>query len=144
MVCWESSASVIKQTRLRTYGEYYYLAENGMVYQENSDPIEYLIRLRLWEKLFGGAPDALGMTAEGQFVSRQKFISGIPPTQQQIDEFLVQANLTPVRQDRWLWKKSYQEEGYEIWVGDAREDNFVLTPEGVVPIDLRLWFTSSA
>jgi hypothetical protein len=30
----------------------------------------------------------------------------------------------------------------EIWIGDARSDNFVLTPEGMVPIDIRIWGVS--
>lgn len=135
-----SNASVLKQTRLGTYGEHYYLEASGLVYQQNSWPLEYLIRLRLWEKLFGAAPQSLGMTTDGRFVSRQKFIQGTPPSQAEVDLFL-QGELTPVRQDCWLWKRVYPVEEYEIWVGDARADNFVLTPEGIVPIDLRLWYT---
>lgn len=141
MVCLEPAhASVLKQTRPQTYGEYYYLVEDGRVFQENSSPLEYLIRMRLWQKVFGGAPEPIGITEQGQFVSRQKFIAGTPPTQAEVDDFLIFADLTPVRQNRWLWKRSYPREEYDIWVGDARADNFVKTPEGIVPIDLRLWF----
>lgn len=144
LVCMEGlHASVLKQTRPGTYGDFYYIDKaTGLVFQENCWPLEYLIRMRLWDKVLGGAPQILGMTPEGRFVSRQKFISGAPPTQTQVDDFLLKANLDPVRQDRWLWKKSYPDENTEIWVGDARADNFVLTDGGVVPIDLRLWLPS--
>jgi len=141
LVCFDSSAaSVLKQTRLNTYGEFYYLNGRGLVCQENSWPLEYLIRLRLWDKVFGSAPHALGMTVDARIVSRQKFITGTPPTQTEVDEFLAQASLVPVRRDRWLWKIPASEGDHEIWVGDARSDNFVATPEGIVPIDLRLWY----
>ena len=140
LVCWDvSPASVLKQTRLGIYGEFYYLDERGMVCQENSWPVEYLIRLRLWEKVFGSAPQPLGLTANAQIISRQKFITGVPPTQEQVDDFLLQAKLVPVKQNRWLWKIPAEHGKMEIWIGDARSDNFVLTPEGIVPIDIRIW-----
>ena len=101
--------------------------------------MEYLIRLRLWEKVFGNAPHALGLTDEGQIVSCQKFITGLPPTQDQVDDFLSEAGLSAVKKSCWLWKISEPDQEYEIWVGDARKDNFVLTPNGIVPIDLRIW-----
>jgi hypothetical protein len=105
LVCFDYlPGSVLKQTRPATYGEFYYLNDQGLVCQENSWPLEYLIRLRLWEKVFGNAPHALGLTSNAQIVSRQKFITGLPPTQQQVDDFLFQARLVPVRQDRWFGK----------------------------------------
>ena len=136
----ENSTSVIKLTRQGTYGESYYLAKNGMVHQQSCWPLEYLIRLRLWANVFGNAPVSVGISDLGQVVSRQPFITGEPPSQADVDEYLLQANLEPVKQNRWLWKKSYPNEEYDIWIGDARNDNFVLTTAGIVPIDLRLWF----
>ncbi len=38
-----------------------------------------------------------------------------------------------------MWKKAYEK--FEIWLGDARDDNFVETKAGIVPIDIRLWFS---
>ena len=35
---------------------------------------------------------------------------------------------------RITWRKES-----EIWLGDARDENFVLTTDGIVPIDIRLW-----
>ena len=57
-------------------------------------------------------------------------------------EYLIRLRLCrklfPVRQRYWLWKKAYDD--FEMWVGDARADNFVQTDAGIVPIDIRLWF----
>lgn len=136
----ESPGSVIKLTRPGTYGESYYLTESGMVFQQSCWPLEYLIRMRLWEEVFRNAPETIGITAEGQIVSRQPFIPGEPPTQAEVDEYLLSSGLEPVKQSRWLWKKNFSGEEYEVWVGDARNDNFVLTVAGMVPIDVRLWF----
>ncbi len=87
---------------------------------------------------FGFSQTPLGVTKEGQLVSRQKFIAGDPPTQEAVDRFLENAGLLPVKQSCWLWK-GVSRNGFEPWVGDARADNFVTTPEGIVPIDLRMW-----
>jgi hypothetical protein len=73
-------------------------------------------------------------------VSRQQFISGNLPSQADVDCFLDSCGLIPVKQSCWLWKRAYKE--FEIWVGDARAENFVSAVGGIVPIDLRLWFGS--
>ena len=141
------NATVFKCTRPDIFGESYFLDKAGKINQKNCSPLEYLIRLRLWKKLFAGAPRDLGITEQGQIVSAQKFItakdpSSPIPTQAAIDSFLFDAGLSPVKQQFWLWKRTYPE--FEIWVGDAREDNFVETNDGIVPIDIRLWFSGSA
>ena len=127
---------VFKATRPGTFGESYYLV-NGIVHQRNCTPLDYLLRLRLWKNLFESAPKDLGITDKGQIVSVHQFISGTPPTQEEVDEFLVLAGLTEVKRKCWLWKKTYPR--FESWVGDARLDNFVKSDAGIVPIDLRLW-----
>lgn len=136
----EKSDSVVKLTWPGIYGDSYYL-DGSRVYQRKCSPVEYLIRLRLWEKLFSGAPEALGITPEGQIISRQPFISGTPPDQDEVNEFLRESDLTAVKESCWLWKRSYDD--FEIWIGDARADNFVLTENGMVPIDIRLWFSTA-
>jgi hypothetical protein len=113
---------------------------NEIIHQRNDSPRQYLMRLRLWKTLFESAPRALGVTAEGQIVSVHQFISGSAPAQEAADAFLLQAGLTPRKQRLWLWKKPYP--NFEIWVGDARADNFVQSPAGIVPIDLRLWINA--
>jgi hypothetical protein len=89
-------------------------------------------------KQFGLAWKPIGMSIDGRIVSRQRFIAGSPPTQEEVDAFLLGAGLTPVRQKYWLWKGA-EKRGVEPWIGDARADNFVKTDRGLVPIDLRMW-----
>lgn len=132
-----SDAQVFKVTRPQIYGDSYYLVR-GVVNQRNCSPVEYLLRLHLWSKLFRSAPVDLGITEEGQIVSVQKFIHGRPPDQETVDQFLINSGLIEVKRQCWLWKKSYQD--FEIWIGDARDENFVETDSGIVPIDIRIWF----
>jgi hypothetical protein len=111
----QARADVIKVTKTGIFGEYYYLV-NGLVNQGNCTPGEYLIRMRLIFKQFGFAPKPLGITEVGQFVSRQKFIQGDPPTQEAVDKFLEDAGLTPVKRNCWLWK-GQADDGMEPWIG---------------------------
>jgi hypothetical protein len=135
----EKTSEVVKVTLPDTYGDYYEVI-NGKIHQFDSTPTEYLLRMRWWNKLFSAAPEPLGMTHTGQIVSRQRFIQGDPdPPQEAVDQFLKDAGLIAVNQRCWLWKKAGHEMSHEIWIGDARSDNFVLTNLGMVPIDLRIW-----
>jgi hypothetical protein len=96
--------------------------------------------MRWWEKLFSTAPAPLGMTDTGQIVSRQKFIQGDPnPPQDKVDQFLADAGAVAVRQSCWLWKKVEVDSRVEIWIGDARSDNFVMAAGAIIPIDIRIW-----
>ena len=88
---------------------------------------------------FGFAPRPVGLTKAGQIVSAQRFVEGEPPTQVEVDEFLLREGLEPVKRSCWLWKKKDPNNEVEYWIGDARDDNFVKTPRGIVPIDLRMW-----
>ncbi len=133
------TTEVVKVTLPGTYGDYYEIID-GKINQFDSTPTEYLLRMRWWEKLFSSAPNPIGMTESGQIVSRQRFIQGDPdPPQEEVDQFLLDAGAVAVRQRCWLWKKADHEPEIEIWIGDARSDNFVLTPDGMVPIDIRVW-----
>jgi hypothetical protein len=129
---------VWKVTRPGVFGDSYYLV-NEIVHQRNNSPREYLMRLRLWKTIFQSAPRAVGVTRLGQIVSIHQFISGEPPTQEEADRFLAEAGLTPRKQRLWLWKRPYPR--FDVWIGDARSDNFVKSRDGIVPIDLRLWMT---
>jgi hypothetical protein len=91
----------------------------------------------LWKELFLSAPRDLGITKKGQIVSTHEFITGTLPMQESVDSFLINSGLKAVKQEYWLWKKTYDD--FEIWVGDARPDNFVQTNEGLVPINIRVW-----
>jgi hypothetical protein len=135
----EAASEVVKLTLPGTYGDYYEII-GGRMFQFDSTPAEYLLRMRWWEKLFSTAPLPCGMTESGQIVSRQKFVLGDPnPPQTLVDEFLAAAGAEPVRQHCWLWKKVEPESRQEIWIGDARSDNFVLHEGRIIPIDLRIW-----
>lgn len=135
----ETLREVVKITLPGTYGDYYELIE-GRVHQFDSTLAEYLLRMRWWEKLFSTAPAPLGMTETGQIVSRQRFIQGDPePPQDQVDQFLTEAGAVAVKPSCWLWKKVEIESRLEVWIGDARSDNFVLAEEGIIPIDIRIW-----
>ncbi len=135
------TSEVVKITWPGTYGDYYEIIE-GRVSQFDSTPAEYLLRMHWWEQLFSTAPAPIGMTTERQILSRQKFIQGDPPSQDQVDMFLTHAALVAVRQSCWLWKKMEADSLFEIWVGDARADNFVSTQSGIIPIDIRIWGVS--
>lgn len=129
---------VIKTTKVGIYGDSYYLI-GGRVYQRCCTPGDYLIRLLMLEHTFGFAPGPVGVTDRGQIVTVQRFVEGDPPTQQEVDEFLLEEGLEPVKQSCWLWKQKDPANEVEYWIGDARADNFVKTAHGMVPIDLRMW-----
>ena len=132
------TSEVVKITLPGTYGDYYEVID-GRINQFDNTPAEYLLRMRWWEKLFSTAPNPFGMTETGQIVSRQRFISGDPPEQEAVDRFLTDAGAIAVRQRCWLWKKVDVDPESEIWIGDARSDNFVMTDNGIIPIDIRIW-----
>src|SRR5262249_1301532 len=70
----ETPSQVVKCNREGIYGEIYYI-EDGRINQWNCSPFQYLLRLRLWKKLFGVAPKDCGITPLGQIVSTAQFIS---------------------------------------------------------------------
>jgi hypothetical protein len=129
---------VLKLTKPGIYGDMYFLSD-GLVHRRCTTPGDYLLRLDLIEETFGFAAWALGVTSLGQIVTRQKFVNGDPPTQDEVDRFLLGAGIEPVRQSCWLWRKRDADGEVDYWMGDARADNFVKTPTGIVPIDLRMW-----
>jgi hypothetical protein len=130
---------VWKATKPGLFGENYFLSE-GKVTQKNCSPLDYLLRLRFWWETFAqSAPIAFGITRKGQIVSQQKFIKGTPPSQTEVDAFLKDEGFLPVRQECWLWEIFSAHEHCYVGLGDARSDNFVYTPYGIVPIDIRLW-----
>lgn len=132
-----TAGEVTKVTRVNCYGEFYTFAD-GRVTQWQCTPLQYLIRMRLWKKLFGNEPRPLGITHQGQIVTVQKFITGEPPTQTQVNDYLRDIGFTAVRESCWLWKRDFNQH-IDAWLGDARDENFVLSEGAIVPIDIRLW-----
>ncbi len=131
----------VKSTLPGTFGDYYFLRD-GRVCQEKSTPLEYLLRMHLWGTLFGVAPKPVGLTPSGEIITRQPFILGEVPSQAAVDHWLAENGLHPVRPSCWLW--AHRATSLEVWIGDARADNFVQTEQGIIPIDLRVWIPSPA
>jgi hypothetical protein len=129
---------VLKLTKPGLYGDEYYM-QDGRVHQRRATPGNYLLRLELIRRYLGFAPIPLAVTKLGQILSKQKFVKGDPPTQTEVDEFLSNEGLEPVKKSCWLWKKTDADAAIEFWIRDARSDNFVKTPQGLIPIDLRMW-----
>jgi len=63
---------------------------------------------------------------------------GDPPAQDAVDDFLASAELVAVRKSCWLWKKVNAGWPVEVWIGDARSDNFVSAEGEIIPIDIRI------
>jgi hypothetical protein len=134
----ENGESVLKLTKPGIFGDLYFL-EDGRVNQRCCTPGDYLVRMYLLDLHFGFAPNAVGVTDSGQIVTLQKFVEGDPPTQDETNVFLRGSGLEPVKLSCFIWKRASPVEGFEYWVGDARDENFVKTVHGIVPIDLRMW-----
>ena len=64
-----------------------------------------MIRLSMLELTFGFAPNPVGITKAGQFVTLQRFVEGEPPTLDNVEEFLLSEGFEPVKQSCRLWKK---------------------------------------
>ena len=134
----EDGETVLKLTLPGIFGDSYFVAD-GRVNQRCCTPGDYLVRMGLLALVFDFAPKIVGVTASGQIVTLQKFVEGDCPTQEEADEFLRELRFEPVRQNCFLWKRAEAEDGFEYWIGDARDENFVKTASDIVPIDLRMW-----
>lgn len=132
------SANVFKVLLPQCFGEFYFV-DNGKMNQRKCSPLEYLVRMSIWDQLFGNAPALLGVTDAGQIVTMQQYIEGEVPTQDQVNEYLAGIGFTPVRIHCWLWKLEDPPPDFDVWLGDARDSNFVLSGDDIVPIDIRLW-----
>ena len=134
----ESGETVLKLTKPGIFGDSYFLVD-GRVNQRCCTPGDYIVRMDLLDLAFDFAPKIVGVTALGQIVTEQKFVEGDPPKQEEADEFLREERFEPVKQSCFLWKRAAPDEGFEYWIGDARDENFVKTAQDIVPIDLRMW-----
>lgn len=140
----DTGSHVLKLTFPGRFGEFYYL-DGGRVNERRCTPLEYLIRVRLVGKFFGFSSSALGITDTNRMVSIQRFVTGDIATQEEVDSFLTDSGFTAVKKNCWLWNTEEINGShiFKIWIGDARSDNFVKTPFGLIPIDLRMWITSA-
>jgi hypothetical protein len=128
-------AEVLKVTHIGMYGDYYAVL-GGRISQFACTPGQYLKRMELLD-VFGLPTMPVGVTEFGQIISRQKFIAGDLPSQSEVNSFMSDAGMIPVKIECFLWKTTVDD--IEIWVGDVRDENFVKTEAGIVPIDIRMW-----
>ena len=126
---------IVKVTHPGLYGDYYEMA-GGRISQFACTPGQYLKRMELLD-IFGLPTLPVGITESGQIISRQKFIVGDLPNQAEVNAFMIEAGMIPVKIECFLWKTHADD--IEIWVGDVRDENFVKTDAGIVPIDIRMW-----
>ena len=135
----EESGIVMKVTLPGCFGDWNYF-EGNRICQAQSTPQLYLNRLLIWRSIFGNAPIAIGMTHDGRIVTTQKFIKGLPPTQAQANDYLAASGMIPWRKECFLWKSHKIQKFYRVGIGDTRDENFVMSDLGIVPIDLRFWW----
>ena len=132
----ESLTEIVKVTHPGLYGDYYAVT-GARISQFGCTPGQYLKRMELLD-MFGLPTTPVGLTESGQIISRQKFIVGELPSQSEVNAFMSDAGMLPVKVECFLWRIP-AEDGVEIWVGDARDENFVKTTSGIIPIDIRMW-----
>lgn len=135
----ERSGTVTKVTLPGCFGDFNYL-QGCRPCQAESTPLLYLNRLSIWRNIFGNAPTPIGITLDQRIVTKQKFIKGERPTQNEVDDYLLNNGMIPIRQDCYLWKSPRFKNFSEAWIGDTRDENFVKSEGTIVPIDIRVWW----
>jgi hypothetical protein len=122
--------------------------KDGHLDRCNASPSEYLTRMALQLQVFGG-----DINLEGVFISDQPgLIIGQPvgepslvinqqwyersavATNEIIHDFLVQEGFRSVPSSYFGWYRPDD----RIVIVDAKPDNFILTKEGLIPIDLQM------
>jgi|GEM_PF-5921731 len=141
------NGTVTKVTQQRTWGLGYAFPGSGQRVAFDPSPGQYLERLELWNQGFLPAIDFVGVTPAGQIITRQKLIQPATvdfenprakyPTQRAVDAWMRRRGFTPLDDATWAW----QMDG--LTVLDARADNFILSPEGIIPIDLPVYDQST-
>ncbi len=126
----------------------------GWLHRESATPAQYLIRMMLQNEVFRGSAEMIELA--GIYISSgPSFVIGEPPEQpsfvitqhwyqaaqadphpspRQVETFLRAFGFLPVVGSYFGWVRS--EDG--VVIVDARTDNFILTSQGVIPIDLQM------
>ncbi len=148
-----SDERAVKTTLPGFYGQVP-IVRNGRLEREPATPAQYLARMILQEEVFPGSVEKIELA--GIYVpSGPSFVIGEPPGQpsfvitqhwyrairedphpssMRVDEFLKAFGFLPVAGSYFGWVRS--EDG--VVIVDARTDNFILTAQGVIPIDLQM------
>lgn len=142
---------VIKRTLAGYYGQIPVWRE-GKLERAVASPSEYLDRQALQNEVFASDLRLEGInvsqkpslvigepSSQPSFVISQAFIEAKAeahpsPSEQQIAAFMKQHGFTPVPGSYFGWIR--HSDG--VAVVDAKPDNFILSPEGMVPIDLQM------
>jgi hypothetical protein len=153
----ESDGRVIKRTWAGTFGQIPCLSE-GRLGRRTALPSEYLHRQALQIEVFESTISLEGVnvsrkpsmlvghtSGEPSFVISQVFIEaekpGSPlPSEKQISDFLHEYGFSSCAGTHFGWFRKSD----SLAITDAKPDNFVLSPEGVVPIDLQIAFVDLA
>ena len=147
----ESDQRAVKRTWPGFFGQVP-VWKNGKLDREPATPARYLERQRLQNEIFDGEvvlegvcvsskPSMIIGEASGQpaFVISQPFIKAASreaatPSESQIAAFLAAHGFDSVPGSYFGWQRVAD----GVVILDARRDNFILSDEGVIPIDLQM------
>jgi hypothetical protein len=143
----QSDSRAVKRTWPGVYGQIP-MPNNGRLDRANAIPSEYLIRQALQVAVFGSdirlegvsisdKPSMVLFEPPGQpsfVISQEWFEGGKAPTMDEIAERLVADGFFSAPHSYFGWYRLLD----GVVIVDAKPDNFVKTPAGVVPIDLQM------
>ena len=106
-----------------------------------STPLDYLDRLWIYELVLGFPWNLEGLWLDAygrlRLVSSQPFMPGVPATDEQIHEYLASRGFF-LQEDHFMGPM-WVHADFEVVVGDAYPDNFVVLEDGsVMPVDLSI------
>ena len=146
-----SDGRAVKKTWPGFYGQIPVWRE-GRIEREAALPAEYLDRQALQNEVFGSDLRLEGVTISARpsmiigersgqpsFVVSQRFIEAADPrfpkpNEAQLVAFLEAHGFQPLPRSYFGWRRTRD----GVVVLDARADNFILSAEGVIPIDLQM------
>ena len=147
----ESDGCAVKRTWPGFFGQVPFW-KNGTVDRSSATPSQYLARQRLQNDIFDGGtvlegvcvsskPSMIIGESSGQpaFVISQPFIraanrESATPTESQIADFMLAHGFESLPGSYFGWQRVSD----GVVILDARRDNFILSAEGVIPIDLQM------
>lgn len=143
----ESDNRAVKRTWPGVYGQIP-VPKNGKLDRANATPSEYLVRQGLQASVFGSdirlegvsfsdKPSMVLFEPPGQpsFVTSQEwFDKSEAPTLDEIADRLRKDGFVPVPNSYFGWFRPSD----RVAIVDAKTDNFVKTPAGVIPLDLQM------
>jgi hypothetical protein len=143
----ESDNRAVKRTWPGVYGQIP-APKNGKLDRANATPSEYLVRQGLQASVFGSdirlegvsfsdKPSMVLFEPPGQpsfVISQEWFEKSEAPTLDEIADRLSRDGFLPVPNSYFGWFRPSD----RVVIVDAKTDNFVKTPAGVIPLDLQM------